>query len=417
VTRPALIAAAALILRLIVALGQDPLAPYDPARSDDSAWYLANAYALVTGAQPPTMITDVSRLASPPLYFLFVGMPQAQLTPAGAVIAVRVVQAIMSAVTVVLACDLARRLSENRRAAALIAWALALHPALIVESGRILTETLFIFLLTAAVWLMLRRPMWSAPVYALAALTRAVALPLPLLLISALRLLRRVTWRELIIFLIIYAAGVGAWTAYSAARWGRWVIAGEGLSAFIYLGAAGWADPQSVDAALADAGALVDGERDFASAAASAVWADPLGYAARRVSELIGAYLQPHGTTSFPGASLREALAVWWRADRTLDGLIGLTMRDSFWIKLAVYVVHYTGLILGGFGLVRAVRRREKRSTALLIAGVIAYFTAAHLVLLALPRYLFPTAVFWWILASCTFSVSKPHATRPPPLL
>jgi hypothetical protein len=415
VSRPALIAAAALILRLIAALGQDPLAPYDPARSDDSAWYLANAYALVTGAQPPTMITDVSRLASPPLYFLFIGVPQALLTPEGAVIAVRVAQVLMSALTVAFAFDLARRLSESRRAAALIAWALALHPALIVESGQILTETLFIFLLTAAVWLMLRRPTWSAPVYALAALTRAIALPLPLLLIGALRLLRRATRRELLVFLVIYAAGVGAWTAYSAARWGRWVIAGEGLSAFIYLGAAGWADPQAVDAALTDAGALVDGERDFASAAASAVRADPLGYAARRVSELIGAYLQPHGTTFFPGASLREALANWWRADRTLDGLIALTMRDSFWIKLAVYMVHYTGLILGAFGLARAVRWRERRSAALLIASVIAYFTAAHLVLLALPRYLFPAAVFWWVLASCTFSVSKPRATRPPP--
>lgn len=414
-TRPALIVAVALILRLIVALGQDALAPYDPARSDDSAWYLANAYALVTGAQPPTMITDVSRLASPPLYFLFIGVPQAFLTPAGAVIAVRVVQTIMSAATVAFAFDLAQQLSGSRRAAALIGWALALHPALIVESGQILTETLFIFLLTAAVWLMLRRPTWSAPIYALAALTRAVALPLPILLIGVLRLMRRVTWRETLVFLVIYAAGVGAWTVYSALRWDRLVIAGEGLSAFVYLGAAGWADPQAVDAALADAGALVDGERDFASAAVDAIRSNPVGYAARRVSELIGAYLQPHGTTFFPGASLRDALASWWAEDRSFDGLIALTMRDSFWIKLAVYMVHYTGLLLGAFGFVRAVRQREARSAALLIGGVIVCFTAAHLVLYALPRYLFPTTIFWWILASCTFSVSNLHATRPLP--
>lgn len=416
-TRPALIAAVALILRLIVALGQNPLAPYDPARSDDSAWYLANAYALVTGAQPPTMVTDVSRLASPPLYFLFIGIPQAFLTPEGAVIAVRVVQAIMSALTVVFAFDLARQLSGSRRAAALTGWALGLHPALIVEAGLILTETLFIFLLTAAVWLMLRRPARSAPLFALAALTRAVALPLPLLLIGALRLMRRVTWRQMVVFLVIYAAGVSAWTVYSAARWGRLVIAGEGLSAFVYLGAAGWDDPQAVDAALVDAGALVDGERDFASAAADTIRSNPVGYAVRRVSELIGAYLQPHGTTFFPGASLRDALATWWNSDRTPGGLIDLTMRDSFWIKLAVYMVHYTGLILGVFGFLRAVRRRETRSHALLIGGVIVYFTAVHLVLLALPRYLFPTAIFWWVLASCTFSVSNHPATRPQPPL
>jgi hypothetical protein len=361
------------------------------------------------------MVTDVSRLASPPLYFLFIGIPQAFLTPEGAVIAVRVMQAIMSAVTVLFAFDLALQLSGSCRAAALIGWALALHPALIVEAGLILTETLFIFLLTAAVWLMLRHPGRSALVFSLAALTRAVALPLPILLIGALRLMRRVTWRDVVAFLVIYAAGVGAWTMYSAARWGRLVIAGEGLSAFVYLGAAGWDDPQAVDAALADAGALVDGERDFASAAADAIRSNPVGYATRRVSELIGAYLQPHGTTFFPGASLRDALASWWAEDRSFDGLIALTMRDSFWIKLAVYMVHYTGLLLGAFGFVRAVRQREARSAALLIGGVIVCFTAAHLVLYALPRYLFPTTIFWWILASCTFSVSNLHATRPLP--
>jgi hypothetical protein len=43
---------------------------------------------------------------------------------------------------------------------------------------------------------------------------------------------------------------------------------------------------------------------------------------------------------------------------------------------------------------------RRAWAIALPMIGFIIYVTLVHLVLYALPRYLFPTEVFWWIFAA-----------------
>ncbi|MDZ4764691.1 MAG: hypothetical protein SGI73_09065 [Chloroflexota bacterium] len=425
----ALILLIAFLVRLIVAFDADPLAAYTVG-GGDSAWYLANGYALITGMQPPTMLTDVSRLASPPLYFIVIGVPQALLSPASAVMAIWVLHAIMGALTCAFAARIAYRLTANRRALVLTVWALALHPALIIEAGQILTETTFTFLLVGGMWALLREgspkmergrggEVLAAVLFGLATLTRAVLIPFPLLLIAFAVVLRVTTGRRAVAFALVYAAVVGSWTLYSGARWGRWVIAGEGLPAFLYLGAAGWDDPTAVDAQLLASGGATttddgDIERDFGGAAGATIAADPLGYLTRRASELASAYLQPHGTTALPGRSLRDLFVDWVREDRTVDGLIALTRGDSFWIKLALYMVHYGGLIFGAIGLLRGLRRRATRRLTLMVAAPILYFTAVHSVLYVLPRYLFPIMLFGWIFA-CTSWVSNRRATKLPP--
>jgi hypothetical protein len=201
------------------------------------------------------------------------------------------------------------------------------------------------------------------------------------------------------LFLAVYAVVVLSWTAYTLARWNRFVIAGAGLPAFLYIGAAGWDSPEDVDARLAaqvgeDAENL--NQSDYLTAAGQTIFGDPLGYARRRAAELVGALLQPHGTTLFPGESLREGAIGWLRDNRTLASLINLTQGDFFWVKVALYLVHYLGLGLGLIGLWRC---RRARATAPLAAFIL-YTTFVHLALLALPRYLFPTMVVWWVFAA-----------------
>jgi hypothetical protein len=439
---------AAFIVRMIVAFASDPASVYVVGRGDN-AWYLANGYALITGQQPTTMITDVSRLASPPLYFIVVGVPQAIFDPIPAIYAIWTLHAIMGAATCAFAAGIAHRLTaqtgHGRGAAALTAWALALHPALIVEAGQIVTETTFILLLTAGVWGLLSAhapplrtkgrgmpdvpplnamerglgsEVFSAVCFGLATLTRAVLIPFPLLVIAFAVLARHITVRRAAIFALIYALTVGSWTAYSLVRWDRFVIAGEGLPAFIYLGAAGWDDPTTVDAQLLESGGATadaggDLQRDFVGAAGATIAADLVGYIQRRAGEWTAAVLQPHGTTALPGRSLRDLVADWARTDRSVDGLIALTRGDSFWIKLALYMVHYGGLVFGGIGLIRLLRRRETRIRALITAAPVAYFSAVHLVLYALPRYLFPIMLFWWIWACTSWALNR-RATKPP---
>ena len=233
-------------------------------------------------------------------------------------IALRVLQAILSTATCYFAYALARRLTGHDGAGLIAAFVLAISPVFIIEAAQIMTETVFIFLLTGGIWLYVEgvsrrgdltgRPYtWligAAILLGLAALTRAVLLAFPFGL--AIHLLLAYGWRaglrKAALLLVVYALVVGTWTVYSVARWNRFVIAGEGLPAFLYYGITGWNGYAEADQRLAE----VSPTGDYAAAAESAIAADPLGWIQRRVGELAGAYLQPHGTTYFSGESLRN---------------------------------------------------------------------------------------------------------------
>lgn len=445
----------ALALRLGFGLVQDPLAPYSD-RGGDSGWYLANAYALVTGLRPGdvlgdqqgfalpnylnlyTLITNrtistitlVSQIPTPPLYLIVIGVPQALLSPAGAVVAVRVLQAMLSTATCYFAYRLAYRLTGRENVGLLAALILAVSPVFIVEAAQILSETVFIFLLAGGICLYvesLTRARHRLALLVLAAvflgaatLTRAVLLAFPFGL--AIHLLLVYGWRRGLqraaLFLVVYALVVSTWTIYNIMQWNRFVIAGEGLPTFLYLGTAGWSSAQEVDQALAEQSPT----GDPIEAAGSSIAANPLGWVQRRISELAGAYLQPHGTTFYGGASLRdlardwlredrspvELLAFvqndlslkWQRGERSLAGLAALVRSESFVPKLVLYLFHYGALVAGVVGIWRTRRRWQVN---LVMLGVIAYFTLVHLVLYAQPRYLFPTEVFFYVFATASF--------------
>jgi hypothetical protein len=467
----------ALVLRLGFALTLDPTQPYTSA-GGDTPWYLANAYALVaglpSGSRVNGLITDVSALGQPPVYFIITGLPQVlssqppqvalnsgflgwhlNVTSSSpqAIIIIRIIQAFLSAAICYFAYRMAYvvcgvnpsspapspsgRREDTRtggseaplpqgegartsfagvraRVAGLIAAAaLAFSPVFILEAVDIKTETAYIFFVAGGLWCFVealarenRRNAFlvgAGVLLGLATLTRAVFLLFPLALAVWL-LVVRVRWRRAALMLVVYMLVVLTWTVYNYARWERWVVAGTGLDAFIYIGATGWDDPQEVDQRLlaaqpspksADEEVLT--QPDFTQAASNAIMSDIPGYIRHRLGELVSAYLQPHGTLFFPGESLRELAAHWLRDDRSLNGLITLTQGNSFWQKLLVYALHYFALIVGLVGMWRT--RRNWRISLPLI-GFIVYTTLIHLVLYALPRYLFPTMVFWWVFAA-----------------
>ena len=432
-----LILALALILRLLYALSQDHLAVYtDPG--GDSGWYLANGYALVTGfdngyitrpdgTQYPVIL---SSLPTPPVYLLFNGFWQALLPAESAVIVIRLLQALMGTLTCWLAYRLAWKVSGDARTGLIAAGVLALSPAFVMETAQIATETLFIFLLAGGLVVYIGSlivgaqhaaplQIWQKMIIAgvllgLATLTRAMLLLFPLGL--ALHLLLVYGWRRGLrlagVLLLAYTLIVASWTVYSYARWQRLVIAGEGFAAFLYVGATpeGWQGGEAVDESL-PAGADERRDEAFTQGAAEIIRSDPAGYLRRRVTELAGAALQPHGTLLFSGASLRELAAGWLRDDRTLSGLAALTQAESFWPKLALYVFHFIGLVGGLIGMWLC---RGRWRVALPLAGFILYTLLIHLALTALPRYLFPAALFWWVFASAAAAALLPNHIADP---
>ncbi|NWG18394.1 MAG: glycosyltransferase family 39 protein [Chloroflexi bacterium] len=422
-----LILALAVVLRLAHALSLNPLDVY--STGGDSAWYLLNGYALVTGqdnthvtipdAPHPGVPVRLAYLPTPPLYLLFAGFWQAVLPPAAAIIMIRLFQVLMSAAL----CFFAHRLAAilgGQRAGLIAAAALAVSPAFIVEPAAVLSETLFMFLVGAALWLYTRifapgeanaarSLIAAAALFGLATLTRAALLLFPAGLAIHLLLaggLRR-GFRQAALLLAIYTLVVSTWTLYNLARWGRLVIGGEGFAAFLFISATDWQGPEALDAQLAETagGDVPDdtGERQeiFQHAAAQIIAQDVPGYISRRLADLTAALLQPHGTIYYGGESLKDLAVDWWLTDRSPVGLLRLAQGEWFWHKLVIYIFHYAGLLLGLAGL--WVSRRNWR-VAMPSFGFILYILLVHLVLDALPRYLFPAMVVWWAFAGVALS-------------
>jgi 4-amino-4-deoxy-L-arabinose transferase-like glycosyltransferase len=250
----------------------------------------------------------------------------------------------------------------------------------------------------AARWLLL-----AGLLLGLATLTRAVFLAFPLALVVFTLFAQgwRPGWKKALLLFGVYAAVVLSWTAYNVVRYQRLVIAGEGFASFVYLGATGWGGFAAVDERLdATLGPSTDGSRDqgeFLQAAGSSIGADLPGYLSRRFGELSGALLQPHNVELFHGPSLRRMLNEWWQSDRSVVGLVSVAGGSSFWPKLLLYVVHYTGL---AFGLVGVLLTARAWRVGLPMLGYIGYVLLLHLVLFALPRYVFPITPFVWVFAA-----------------
>jgi len=447
-----------LALRLAALIGLDSIRPYANT-GGDSGWYLANGYALATGIIPcpdafrfPRLadpmrilsyahpdglpytctLTDVERLPTPPLYLYLLGAAQIVFgfQSAAAVTAIRLLQVGLSVGTIGLLAGIARHTAGGRAGMAAAALT-ALHPGLIVESGQIVSETLFLTLIAAGLLsfiIGMNAPRRSAILliaagvgFGLASLTRASALAFPLALTVYGLLIGGRGGRGtsgaspgrgvFAIFMLTYALTVGSWTAYNLIRYDRLVIGGEGLAAFLYVGATGWDDPQQVDRRLAEQTGTAAGaadQADFAAAAGDAIASDPGAYLRRRLTELAAAVIQPHGTTYYGGPALRELAVGWWRGDRALAGLVALTETPAFWPKLLLYGAHGVVIALAAIG---AWRIRARWPIMLVLIGWIGYLLAVHLLLLALPRYLFPALVTAIPLAACAFA---PRLIRSP---
>jgi len=406
----ALILLLALALRLAHVLAY----PFDPDISGgDYSWFAREGQALVntgrTDGPPPTG----------PLFLLIAGyagkigpaiFPEG---PASDQAVIRLWHAFLGTLTVLMVYRIGRA-AWSEGAGALAAALLAVNPAFIVEAGNLATETTAIFLLTWALALWMERAarpdrrlmLATGALLALGALTRAVLLALPALLLVDLLLrhgLRRAVGHGAVLLLAFFLT-IFPWTLYNLVVWDRLTLTGEGLTAMLYIGATGWQDPDKVDAGLGLDPAAADPairQQAYLDGFRQTVFGDPVGYARQRIGELAGALLQPHNTNFYPGQSLKALALDWLQADRSPGGLLRLTQAEQFWPKLLLYVFHYAGLLLGIIGLVLNLRRWRALWP---LYGLFLYFLGIHLALSAIPRYLFPLEAFWWLFGAAALS-------------
>jgi 4-amino-4-deoxy-L-arabinose transferase-like glycosyltransferase len=358
-------------------------------------WLIAAAWAWFPKSAPP---------ASPE------AIPVALLT------VVRIVQVALSLGMVASAVVLARRWSDSGRGALVTCAGLALGPAFVLEPFRVLTESLFLCLLYLGLLLFstARREgsgklIAAGCVLGLAALVRPVVMGLPVALaagywLTADRPERR---RRALAFLLVFAAMLAPWSLSLHHHTGSWLP--SGLAANVWIGAVGDGRWHGRDATDVQRDHFVAGPDDYLGETLNTIREAPIRWLLLRARNLGAALAQPHFASDVPGPSTKQAVARWWRRDRTPEALLSLLSAPPVVLKLALYAAHWCALLGGLAGLLRWRRRWRE---LLPLWAVILYFPSVHVVLTALPRYLLPIEPGLWIAVALLFR-SPTVATSP----
>lgn len=424
-----------LLLRLAYVMEQPTVAAFDRA-GGDSGWFLAVGWGFFSG-QEHGWIRDIPftnrSIPTPPLYILYAGFFQQFLPDHETVVAIRLLQCLASVATAYLVFRIGSLLGGPRAGIAGAALA-AFHPALIIEPANIATETLYIFFLVCGLWLYLEyfvagsseRTEYrlspraalalTAVAFALAALTRAVAILFPLGLALHMLLLHRhgfiSGWRKSVALLLtIYLVILSTWTVYNLALWDRFVFVSDRMLPAVWRGLESEdGSPQQNDELL-----LAGEEADvpegceidcgyhhppqlYLERIGEIIGSDPASLIALRAKELAYSLLQPHGTTNLGRVSVRDAALDWFGGSRSLPELTAILRIEGFAIKLLTWLIHIASIGLGFLGMIM-LRKRWPLSAP--VMGFAFYTVLAHSVVLALPRYLFAIEIIWLIFAGC----------------
>jgi 4-amino-4-deoxy-L-arabinose transferase-like glycosyltransferase len=405
-----IIIALAVIVRLIFILGVDF---NGDLTGNDTGWYLRTGLALVTN-------TLDNPVQPGPTYLVYCGLIQLFFPErASAELVLRLLNIGWHVILLVSIYVLGKRYFSPQ-VGLLAALIIAINPIFVIETGAVLTESIFLGILFGALALYahqqeqpdLRALVVVGVLLGLAALTRAVLLLFPFML--AAHLVRLHNWRRGLRFsavlFLAYALTVSTWTFYNLAKWNRFLIGAEGLTAFAWMGVTGIYGSSQTDTAL---GVEPNEDRDplFVKGVVDALTQKLPEYISGRVSNLTSAYLQPHNTIYFPGESLKSLVMNFLTADRSWKGLITLVQGDAFWPKLVLYIFHFWALLVGLAGMI--LNRRFFWQLFPFYAFIL-YLTVVHSVLFAMPRYLFPVEPLLILFASSA-TLTLIHALQPHP--
>ncbi len=399
-----------LILAALLRLGLlFRIRPDEFLRGGDGAWYLHQAWLIAHHAlpHPLTTVGPVYPLVLALLWSLFPNAPEpldVGSVPVATLLLVRLLQIGLSLLVVWLGYRLARGLGGDHRAGMITAIGLGIGPAFVLEPVYILTEPVFIALLTAAVWLYARackapstgRFALTGAAFGLAALTRPVAMLLPVAFIPHLAIVFRThAWRRWLASLLgVFVLTLLPWMTYLALSTGNPLP--EGFSSNLWLGAVGKGQWEGMEAMYYQRQEFGGEREDYIPEAVRIILADPLGWAALRARNLAAAVLTPHGTSDLAGPSVKELFGEWLAQGRSFGGLGTIVGAPNFGLKSLIYAFHAFALATGALG---AWVWRKRWRDAYGVLATIVYLVAMYAVLTVMPRYLLPAEVLVWVLA------------------
>ena len=191
-----LILFAGLALRLLYAVDQPTLVLFRHGGGGDSGWYLANGAGFFSGQEhgyTRGISYYISALPTPPFYIIFSGIFQTVLTKHESVVAIRIVQSLISVGTAFLAFQIGRFIARDARAGLIAAALIALNPTFIAESTIVATETFYVFFIAIGLWLYLGYVVGDESAQSKAGISRTLALCLTALALGMATLTRAVS--------------------------------------------------------------------------------------------------------------------------------------------------------------------------------------------------------------------------------
>ena len=316
-------------------------------------------------------------------------------------VGVRVLQALLSAFTIVIMFRLARD-AYDARVARLTAIAMMAFPAFIVYSGMLLTETLVVFWLALLVWSVMHAArVASTSAWMLAGVIAGVAVLLrqelilvfPVLMIATIwKARQKPRWRYVTLFIVIAMMTIGVWTVRNYVVFKQVILVAAHGGDTLWLSTTGWSEWHYDDEelkALTEGLDFLEQNKVFRQEGIRRILEDPIGYAALCFRRIPMFWITSH--TSYL-VGFEQGLGTYYaRAEY-----------GRLLIKLLFLAVNVGAIFLASFGVASVLRQHLPWPKVLLLVpiGVIAI---VHFFLFAAPRYQVPIMPFVLVFAAVGF--------------
>lgn len=359
-----------------ILLAGAPINWFDSAVYDTIAWNFVRGLGFNYTPGIPDALRE-------PGYTLFVLSPIYAVV-GHSVFAAQVTQAILSGCTALLIYKIGKKfLTKQIGVIAVIVY--TIHPAIIVNVGEIMTETWFMFLITAFVYVMLcavESKSWrwfvlAGGILGITALTRIAALPL-IGVIPIILLLQTRDWKFAIkyslIVTVVFTAVYSPWLVRNYVVFDRLVAGRTGGGEIIWTGTytpwdgdwQGYIWPLSEYQNVTD---YFEYDNKMIALAKQNIQEDPAGVA---------------------WLWAKKPLKIFFLSDGLGGLLTNGAFKDSLFFSISfiiLSVIHVILLFFAGLGFLQI---KKNKKLLLIIALILVYFALIYLPLNAIPRYAVP---------------------------
>lgn len=384
----------ALVLRLLFIGGYKSYPPFlgDDAGYEDVGWNLSQGRGFVTtSSSSGSSALYEPLIAHGPVYPAFLG--GIYFLFGHSLTAVRIVQAFLGSVLVFLVFWVAR-IAFGEEVSFLSALFTAIHPALLIYSGMLLTETLFTLMLVLSVWMMLeavRYLSWyqwvgTGIVLGLTILLREETIFLAFLMVGWILWAKEEKKKGMAVFLlgIGLLLSVGPWTIRNFLIFKDVILVSETAGRNLWISTVGWDEFRNEEPYRSLALGLPERERHriLLQEGIKNILTDPLRYL-RLCFQRIGPFWLGSHTTYLFGFS--ESFSAYYAR-----GAIG-----KIFVKLSFFLVNLGLLVLAiGGGWMSLFREKGGRRLWIICLLPIVAVAVVHFFLFATSRYQVPILPF-----------------------